>query len=100
MAHQTRLRLLTCIKFLALTVLSVVLLVSFGIASQGEAVQPTTSGMMWEAIMGLFGVLNTILTGVIVWLVSNQREAFSRIGKLETGEEVRSSICDERHKAK
>ena len=100
MAHQTRLRLLTFTKFLALTVSSFVLLASLGIASQGEAIQPTTQGMMWEVIMVLFGALNTILTGVIVWLVSNQREAFTRIGKLETGEEVRASLCDERHKTK
>lgn len=97
MALKTRLQLLTLTQFstVALTAAVLFIAVSFAFAGEGVPVSPT--GMMWESIMALFGALNTILTGAICWLVSNQRETFQRIGKLETGEEVQSRICAERH---
>lgn len=96
MALKTRIRLLTFTKFAVLVLTMVVLLTSVSMVSAGDA-PPGSTGMMWQMIMALFGMLDTVLTGIIVWLVSNQRETFQRIGRLESGEDVRAALCDERH---
>lgn len=99
MALKTRIRLLTCARLLISAFALVVFLVAAQIAfGGGEAMQPTPMGMMWEVIVALFGLLNTVLTGVMVWLVSNLREAFQRISRLEGDDQTRKALCDERHK--
>lgn len=96
MALRTRIRLLSITRYTVLALTGLVVFVSASLASAGDSA-PTPAGMMWQVIMVLFGALDTILTAIIVWLVSNQRETFQRIGVLEKGEAVRAEICKERH---
>lgn len=96
MSLPVRIRLLSIIRVVILLVTSAVMLCSASLAHAGDVV-PSPMGMMWQVIMVLFGALDTILTGIIVWLVSNQREAFQRLSLLEKGEAVRAEICKERH---
>ena len=55
------------------------------------------SDIMWQIITALFGVLNTILTGVIVWIISQQSELFGRLRKVEADQQTTERLCEERH---
>ena len=81
MALQTRIRLLSLTRLFVLALFIMIAAVAANVAYAGEPAQMSQTGAMWQVIMTLFGVLNTILTGVIVWLVSNQKELFQRMGK-------------------
>ena len=51
-----------------------------------------------DIIMILLGLLNTILIGIGVWLVGNDKELFMRIASVESKQSTRDAICDERDK--
>lgn len=81
--------------------LVVITLLVLGLAARlhagGAPVIAENADMVWQMIVGLFGLLNTILMAVIVWIINNQSGIFGRIGRLEAANQVRSAICEERH---
>jgi hypothetical protein len=101
MALRTKMKLLSLSGLLmaAMCVISLFATVQL-VHAAGESQPPNSNGMMWQVIILLSGALSTVWTGIGVWLIANQREIFQRVGRLETGEEVRKELCDERHPRK
>lgn len=81
--------------------LVVVTLIILGIAVQIQAGETPSiaehSDIVWQMIVGLFGLLNTILMGVIIWIINNQSSIFRRLGKAEAALQTNAALCDERH---
>lgn len=50
-----------------------------------------------DIIFVLYGLLQTIFMGIGVWLISNDKELFKRVSRLETDVAVMDKVCDERH---
>lgn len=50
-----------------------------------------------DIIMILFGLLQTMFMGIGIWLISNDKELFTRMGKVESNQATRDAICDERN---
>lgn len=85
------------IKFLVMA-LAFVMVIAARLLYAGEA--PTMGehpDFLWQIIVGLFALLNTILTAILIWIISNQKELFQRVGHLETGLATVEVLCDERH---
>lgn len=90
-------RKLKSVQILLVVVTLLVLGLSARLHAGGSPIVTENADIVWQLIVGLFGILNTILMGVIVWIISNQSGMFGRIGKLEAANQVRSAICEERH---
>lgn len=50
-----------------------------------------------KLVAALLGLVVTFLTGFTVWLISNQKELFIRVGSVETKIETLRAVCEERH---
>ena len=83
------------------TMLVIITLLVLGMAArlraEGSPSVAEHSDIIWQMIVGLFGILNTILMGVIVWIINNQSSIFRRLGMVEANEQTRAALCDERH---
>lgn len=55
------------------------------------------SDAMWQVIGVLVGTLNTVLTGIALWLIKNQAELFGRMRKVEADQQTLEALCEERH---
>lgn len=88
---------LRTVQIMLIVVTLLVLLLSAQIHAAGTPSVSEHADIVWQMIVGLFGLLNTILMGVIVWIINNQSGIFGRIGKLEAANQVRAALCDERH---
>ncbi|RQW89948.1 MAG: hypothetical protein EHM79_02255 [Geobacter sp.] len=88
---------LRTVQILLIVVTLLVFVLSAQIHAAGAPVVAENADVVWQLIIGLFGILNTILMGVIVWIINNQSGIFGRIGKLEAANQVRAALCDERH---
>lgn len=67
-------------------------------AADTAATVAANPGLAWWIIVSLLGSLQTILIGIAVWMISNIREMFVRIGQLEANGQTLKAVCDERHK--
>lgn len=88
---------LKSVQIMLVVVTLLIFVLSAQIHAAGTPIITENADVVWQMIVGLFGLLNTILMGVIVWIISNQAGMFGRIGKLEAANQVRSAICEERH---
>ncbi len=61
-------------------------------ASMGEH-----ADAMWQIIGVLVAALNTVLTGIALWLIKNQSELFSRMRHIEAAQQTADRLCEERH---
>jgi hypothetical protein len=76
---------------------TLVILISLSLA-HGAGVVPQDSVISnKEIIMYMLGLLQTIFAAIGLWLIANDRELFTRVGKIETKQAVRDQLCDERN---
>ena len=90
-------RKLRTMQIILIVVTLLVLGISFRIYAVGEPSVAEHSDIIWQMIVGLFGILNTVLMGVIVWIINNQSSIFRRLGIVEANEQTRAALCEERH---
>lgn len=92
--NVNKLKVHLIVLFLILTVGTVVIV---AISHAGtEPPQEVISSK--DVILVLFGLLQTGLLALAVWLINNDRELFVRVGKMETSQASREAICEERNK--
>lgn len=53
--------------------------------------------ILWQLVVALFGVLDTLLTGIMIWIICNQSELFRRLRQVEADNQTAAAVCDERH---
>lgn len=94
MAMRKKLR---TVQIMLIVVTLLVLGLAARLHAEGAPSVAEHTDIVWQLITGLFGILNTILMGVIVWIINNQSAMFGRIGKLEAAQATRDAICAERH---
>ena len=106
MALKTRIRLLalTRIGIVVLALSVVLLIVGFANASDMTQIAIAQNNRLWQVITCLIGILDLLLSGILVWIVGNQKETFQRVSKLERGEDIRrdfvsKEICHEKMKS-
>jgi uncharacterized membrane protein YcjF (UPF0283 family) len=91
-------RMFRRLRLFILAALTVVIVLSgFVIVHASNAPVPADSITSKDIIMILFGLLQTILLAIGVWLISNDRELFTRLRQVETKQEVRDNLCEERN---
>ena len=102
MALKTRIRLLAATRISIVDFTSLIVMAAFSAAFASDTTNIMLSqvGVLWQVIICLIGVLDLLLSGILLWIVGNQKEAFQRIGKLEKDEGIRDAVCDERHPKK
>lgn len=67
------------------------------VSAANQAPPPIDTVSSKDIIMILFGMLQTVFMGIGVWLISNDKELFTRMGKVESAQATREAICDERN---
>jgi TRAP-type uncharacterized transport system fused permease subunit len=105
MALKTRIHLLAMTRIFIVVFACVIVLAVFGIAFASDSTSVTLSqvGALWQVIICLIGVLDLLLSSILVWIVGNQKETFQRMSKLEKGEDIRKEfvskeVCTEKMK--
>ena len=105
MALKTRIRLLAATRIAIVSFACAIVLAVFGVAfaSDATSIMIAQVGALWQVIICLIGVLDLLISGILVWIVGNQKETFQRMNKLEKGEDSRKEfvskeICDLKHK--
>jgi len=100
MAIRTRLSLLRLSQGAICICLAVLLLffvaISCSAADMPSSVAPHAD-LLWQMVVALLGFVNAVLGAIAVWMISNIRELFVRMGMAETSIQVREKLCDERH---
>jgi uncharacterized membrane protein YcjF (UPF0283 family) len=63
----------------------------------GAAGTPVSDTFSNKDIITLLAtLLQTVLFGIGIWLIANDREIFTRLRKVESAQQVRDKLCDER----
>jgi uncharacterized membrane protein YcjF (UPF0283 family) len=76
-----------------------IIMVGFAIVHAAGTTTVTTTSDSFSSkdiITMLLALLQTILVGVGVWLIGNDKELFTRMGKVETNQAVQANTCKER----
>lgn len=85
-------------SFIRVALLVSFLLTFFVLVHAGSSnPQPDDTFSNKDIIMILFGLLQTIFLGIGVWLIGNDREIFTRLRLVESRQETRDALCDERN---
>ena len=98
MAHHARLTLLNVAQ-LTVVICALVMAGLLGkvwAGSMPESAAPHAD-IMWQALIGLLCVINTVFVMIGTWMISNIRELLLRIGKTEANVQTMQAVCDERH---
>ena len=105
MALKTRIRLLAMTRIGIVVFACLIVFAVFGVAFASDATSLMIAqvGVLWQVIICLIGVLDLLISGILVWIVGNQKEAFKRLNSIETGkafreEFVSKEVCKEKHK--
>lgn len=69
------------------------------VEAAGQLAPPAAADAMSskDIIMILFGMLQTVFMAIGVWLISNDKELFTRMGKAESEIATRKALCDDRN---
>lgn len=86
-------------KFIRVSLFIVAVLAVFTLAYAGNTSPADDTFSAKDIIMVLFGLLQTVFMGIGVWLIANDRELFTRMGKVESAQAVQTTKCEERWNA-
>lgn len=86
-------------RFIKLVIFVCLILMIYVVAhAKGEVPAPPDDGVSSkDVILYLLALLQTIMLGFAVWLIGNDRELFKRVSSVETRQEVRDKLCEERN---
>jgi hypothetical protein len=98
MSHKTRIRLLKASRWSLILAAAIVFLTAGSLYAGAGVVE--AGDVMWKIICALMSALSSICIGIQVWIIKNQTELFTRMGKVEADDQTRKALCDERHKGR